>query len=74
MFYRFEVQQIEEFCAPRGASCSRRKGDRNCGTFHGHRWKQRAVTNDREAAVSYIKGLGDSWRVYDHVEDEIIQI
>lgn len=70
--YKYEIQQREQYTIPRGASGSRRKGGRKCGTFHGERWKQRAVTDDLGAAKEYIAGLGDDWRIFDHSVDAVV--
>ena len=63
--YRYEIQQRMQTTRARGAVAEKR-GGRNCGTYHGEIWKQRAVTNDEQAAREYVHGLDDDWRVFDH--------
>ena len=69
--YRYEIQQRQQTVRPRGAGAERR-GGRNCGTYHGEIWKQRAVTDDERAAREYMRGLGDDWRVFDHFANDVL--
>mgnify|MGYP001058074599 CR=1 FL=1 len=69
--YRYEIQQRQEMTRPRGQGAEKR-GGRNCGTYGVVNWKQRAVTNDRDAAVAEIAGLGADWRVFDNETDEVV--
>lgn len=69
--YRYEIQQRQQTTKARGQGAEGR-GGRNCGTYHGETWKQRAVTDDEASALEYVRGLGDSWRVFDHVENRAL--
>ncbi len=69
--YRYEVQQRMQTTRARGQGAEGR-GGRNCGTYHGETWKQRAVTNDEAAALDYVRGLGSDWRVFDHDRGEAV--
>ena len=73
MTYRYEVQRREETARPRGAGVERR-GGRNCGTYRGERWKQYAVTNDKDAALDCIRGKDSDWRVWDNDINDALEL
>ena len=69
--YRYEVQCRVQTTRARGQGVERR-GGRNCGTYHGETWKQRAVSNSLDAAIELIRGMGRDWRVFDNTTGEAV--